>query len=115
MGFAPKDKASRLDSRPKFKSIAKLLEETPTEYQASVYANLEKQRRTKSQEKKKNNLIDLRVQLKELKRKLAMASSGSKKEKLNEEILKIEAAIKKAPRPKRRWPPVLAGSYESKK
>ena len=61
MGFAPKDKTSRLDSRPKLKSIAKLLKETPAEYQASVYANLEKQRRTKSQEKKKNNLIDLRV------------------------------------------------------
>lgn len=115
MAFAPKDKSSRVDSRSKPKSAAKILEQTPAEYQASVYAKLEKQRRQKATEKKKRNLAELRSKLKELKTKFAMLSPGPGREALKDEISKIEAAIKKASRPKRQWSPILSGSFESGK
>lgn len=115
MAFAPKDKSSRVDSRPKSKSAAKILEQTPAEYQASVYAKLQKQRRQKATEKKKKNLAELRNKLKELKIKFAMLSPGPGRETLKDEISKIEAAIKKAPRPKRQWSSILPGSFESGK
>jgi len=98
-----------------FSHTPKRLEDVPLEYQASLYAKRERARIVKSEAKKKKKLDDLKVQLKTLKEKLRAATVSPNKSELEKEITAMEKTIKKAPRPRRKWSPVLSGSFESKK
>lgn len=93
--------------------LAKKLAAVSLEYQASVYAKETKLRFQKEQEKKRENLLRLRSQLKALKVNLKATDSEELRKKLIKEIEFLEKLIKKAPRPKRQWSPIFPGSFES--
>lgn len=93
--------------------LAKKMAAVPLEYQASVYAKELKSLQSKSQEKKQKKLQELRTELKILKEKLHSAQSEEAHIQVKKDIQAKEQAIKRAPRPKRKWTPVLSGSFES--
>lgn len=95
--------------------LAKKLAAVPLEYQASVYAKEIKLQFQKNQDKDRENLLRLRSQIKVLKEKLKATYSEELRAKLIKEIESLEKAIKKAPRPKRQWSPIIPGSFESSK
>ena len=98
-----------------FSRMPTRLEDVPVQYQASVYATNERERRAKNDEKKKKNLDLFRAQLKTLKGKLLNATTTSNLTEQQKEIAALEKAIKKAPKAKRKWSPILSGSFEAKK
>ena len=98
-----------------FSSSPKRLEDVPLEYQASLYAKKQRFAIVKADAKKKRNLDGLKAQLKGLKERLRNTTVTSGKEALKKEIMALEKTIKKAPKPKRKWSPVLSGSFESKR
>ena len=87
----------------------------PLEYQASVYAKETKLRHQKRKDKNRESLLKLRAQLKALKEKLKTTLSEDLRTKLLKETSALEKEIKKAPRPKRQWSPILPGSFEASK
>src|SRR5690606_35591596 len=91
-----------------FSSLPRRLEDVPLEYQASLYAKKQRFGIVKADAKKKRNLDGLKAHLKVLKERLRNAAVTSAKEALRKEILALEKAIKKAPKPKRKWSPVLS-------
>ena len=95
------------------KRLAMKLAAVPLEYQASVYAKQAKLLRVKSEENQRKNLQKLRAHLKGLKEKLGTPHTQLTLDHLKNEIESAEKAIKKAPRPKSNWSPVLRGSFES--
>jgi hypothetical protein len=95
--------------------LAKKLASVPLEYQACVYAKETKLRHKKKQDKNRENMLKLRSQLKSLKEKLKATHSEELRTKLLKETAALEKSIKKAPRPKRQWSPILPGSFEASK
>lgn len=98
-----------------FSRAPKRLEDVPLEYQASLYAKKERERIVKNDAKKKKKLDDLKTQLKTLKEKLRNATVTAIRAELEKEIVTLQKDIKKVPRPRRKWSPVLPGSFESKR
>lgn len=95
--------------------LAKKLASVPLEYQASVYATETKLRNQKKKDKNREYLLKLKAELKALKVKLNVTHCEDLRTKLLKETLALEKEIKKAPRPKRQWSPIIAGSFESNK
>ncbi|WP_155419392.1 hypothetical protein [Chromobacterium subtsugae] len=97
-----------------FSSPPTLLADVPLEYQASLYAKKERERTVKNDAKKKKKLDDLKTQLKVMKEELRNATIASKQAELVNQIAALEKTIKKVPKPRRKWSPVLPGSFGSK-
>jgi hypothetical protein len=95
------------------KKFAKKLALVPLEYQASVYAKEMKLRRQEKQTEHKNNLTELRNSLKSLEEKFRKTESSDSRAILLKQIEAQKELIKRAPRPRRKWSPILSGSFES--
>jgi hypothetical protein len=95
--------------------LAKKLASVPLEYQASVYAKETKLRNQKRQDKNRESLLKLRAQVEALKEKLKATHIEELRTKLIKETSALEKEIKRAPRPKRQWSPILSGSFEASK
>ena len=95
------------------KKLAKKLASVPLEYQASVYVKEMKLRRQEKQIEHKKNLARHRSLLKSLEKKFQEENSKESRATLLKEIEIQKKIIKQAPRPKRKWSPVLPGSFES--
>lgn len=98
-----------------FSSYPKRLDEVPPEYQAAVYAKQLRERQAEKDKQRKSGLNKLRTELNSLREKLRLAQSEAGRIELRTEIASKEKAIRKAPKPKRGWSPVLSGSFESGK
>ena len=112
MAFAPKERKAVADKKPS--KTASILESTPSEYQSSVYAQLEKQRRAKNKARKINKIENLKAKLIELKDKLRNSQIEAERTELSKEILALETTIKRTRKPKKAWSPILPGAFESK-
>jgi hypothetical protein len=95
------------------KKLAKKLASVPLEYQASVYAKEMKLRYQEKQIEHKENLVKHRSSLKSLEKKFQEEKSEESRAILLKEIEIQKKIIKRAPRPKRKWSPILSGSFES--
>jgi hypothetical protein len=95
------------------KKFAKKLASVPLEYQASIYAKEMKLRRQEKQTEHKENLAKHRSLLKSLEKKLQEEKSKESRAIILKEIEIQKKIIKQAPRPKRKWSPILSGSFES--
>lgn len=112
---SPAKKIVTSDGTVVFSHAPTRLEDVPLEYQASLYAKKERERRVKNDVKKKKKLDELKSQLKTLKAKLCKATITQNRTEIENEITALEKAIKKSPRPKHKWSPMLPGSFESKR
>lgn len=98
-----------------FSTAPKRLEDVPLEYQAAVYAKMEREKLAKQDAKRRTQLQTLRASVKALKVKLRNTHVESARIDLEKEIAAHEKAMKKAPKPKRKWSLILPGSFESGK
>ncbi|WP_199053946.1 hypothetical protein [Aquitalea sp. ASV15] len=98
-----------------FSSSPSRLGDVPLEYQASLYAKKERERAAKNDVKNKKKLDDLKSQLKIMKELLRNSTTSPNQAELVKKIAALEKAIKKVPKPKRRWSPILPGSFGSKR
>ena len=95
------------------KKFAEKLASVPIEYQASVYAKEIKLQHQEKQIENKENLAKHRSLLKSLEKKFQEEKSEESRAILLNEIEIQKKIIKRAPRPKRNWSPILSGSFES--
>ena len=95
------------------KKLAKKLASVPLEYQASVYAKEMKLRRQEKQTEHKENLAKHRSLLKSLEIKFQEEKSEESRTILLKEIEIQKKIVKRIPRPKRKWSPIIPGSFES--
>ena len=98
-----------------FAAYPKRVEDVPLEYQAAVYARNQREQDVKQDTKFRAQLDGLRSDLKALKLKLCDAPIGIARTDLEKEIKTKKKTIRKAPKPKRKWSPVLSGSFEAGK
>lgn len=98
-----------------FSSYPKRMEEVPPEYRAAVYAKKQRERDAKQAAEARAQLEGLRSDLKALKLKLRDVPIGVARTDLEKEIKAKEKSIRRAPKPKRKWSPVLSGSFEAGK
>lgn len=98
-----------------FSNYPKSVQSVPIEYQAAVYAKNERERNAKREAKEKLRLDTLRHELQALKAKIRSELTEPDRIKLEKEIKNKERSIKKTPKPRRKWSPVFAGSFESGK
>lgn len=95
------------------KKDAKRLESVPPEYRASVYAQMEQEKRSLQNAQRKEVLASLRATLIGLKQELRKACTESARVDLVQKIAFCEKAIRKSPKPTRQCSPTLPGSFES--
>ena len=95
------------------KKFAEKLASVPIEYQASVYAKEIKLQHQEKQIENKENLAKHRSLLNNLEKKFQEEKSEESRAILLNEIEIQKKIIKRAPRPKRNWSPILSGSFES--
>ena len=93
--------------------ICRKLASVPIEYQASVYAKEIKLQHQEKQIENKENLAKHRSLLKSLEKKFQEEKSEESRAILLNEIEIQKKIINRAPRPKRKWSPILSGSFES--
>lgn len=91
------------------------LKSVPLEYQASVYAKIEREKRAKQDIKIQEQLKTLKAIAKKLNEELKIAITPSVRLELERKISACDKAIKNTPKPRRRWSPILPGSFESSK
>ena len=91
------------------------LKGVPLKYQASVYAKMEREKYAQQDIKKREQMQSLRSATKKLKEELRKTVTTSVRAELERKIAACEKAIRNAPKPKRKWSPVLSGSFESGK
>jgi hypothetical protein len=72
-----------------------------------------KLRRQEKQTEHKENLAKHRSLLKSLEKKLQEEKSKESRATILKEIEIQKKIVKQAPRPKRKWSPILSGSFES--
>jgi len=72
-------------------------------------------RRQKEQDKNREKLLELKTQLKALKDKLNATQSEELRTILLKETASLEKIMKKVPRTKRHWSPILPSSFEGDK
>jgi hypothetical protein len=106
---------SLVDENGVFSAYPNNLRGVPLEYQAAVYAKQLRERQTEKDNQRKSNLNKFRTELQSLKEKLRLAQSETARIELRKEIASKEKTIRKAPKPKRGWSPILSGSFESGK
>lgn len=109
------EKTVTADGTVVFSAYPKRLEDVPLEYQAAVYAKKQRDKLAKQDVQKRAQLERLRATVKALKEKLRGVHVESARAELEKEIAAHEKAIRKAPRPRRKWSPILSGSFESGK
>lgn len=97
-----------------FTAYPKRVEDVPLEYQAAVYAKNKREQMAKQDAKIRIQRDNLRSTLKVLKLKLRSVPIGAGRSEIEKEIEAQEKAIRKIPKPKRKWSPVLSGSFESR-
>jgi hypothetical protein len=91
----------------------KRLERVPLEYQASVYAKMQREKREQENIKRRSQIDALKAKIRGLKNDLKNACGESVRVQLTEKIKKFECEMKKMPKPKRKYSSVLPGSFES--
>jgi hypothetical protein len=96
-----------------FRRELKRLKDAPIEYQASIYAKMQGEKRVRQDVKNREQIQALRATQKNLKGDLRKTPAGSDRAELERKLLACEKAIKKAPKPGRRWSPILPGSFGS--
>ena len=96
-------------------SLAKKLASVPLEYQASVYAKQMKLSVQRKQDKDRKTLLNLLSEFASLKKTLRATEPGESREKVQKQTADVEKLIKKVRRPKRKWSPILPGSFEASK
>lgn len=101
--------------KDELRSDIKQLKGVPLEYQASVYAKMEREKRAQQDIKKQEQLQTLKSTAKKLKEELRETVTASVRVELERKISACDKAIKNAPKPRRRWSPILSGSFESGK
>jgi hypothetical protein len=89
------------------------LKDVPLEYQASVYSKMEREKRAHQDIKRREQLQTLRSTLIKLKEELRKTLTTSVRVELERKISACKKAIKNAPKPRRKWSPILSGSFES--
>lgn len=114
-GRPPAERKVLADGTVVFATYPKRVEDVPLEYQAAVYARNQRERDAKQAAKARAQLDGLRLDLKALKLKLRDAPIGTVRTDLEKEIKAKEKTIRKSPKPKRKWSPVLSGSFEAGK
>ena len=97
--------------RKKLRGLAAKLEATPAEHRAHVYKAHQAQSAARRSERTKKQKESLRVTLKALEKQLKITTILEKKEPITRQILKTRKDIKKISS-KRKWSPILAGSFE---
>lgn len=97
-----------------FSAYPKRVENVPLEYQAAVYAKNKREQVEKQDAKNRLQRDKLRSTLKALKLKLRIVPMGAERSEIEKEIEAQEKAIRKIPKPKSKWSPVLSGSFESR-
>lgn len=100
-------------SAKNLKKDAKRLKSVPAEYRASVYTQMELEKRAQQDIKRRESLALQRGILKELQAELRKAGTEDARTDLLNKISSCEKAIKKTPKPIRKWSPTLPGSFES--
>jgi hypothetical protein len=98
-----------------FSAYPKRLKDVPLEYQAAVFAKKQRDKLTKQDVQKRTQLEKLNATVKALKERLRGVRVESTRTELEKEIAAHEKAIKKAPKPRRKWSPTLSGSFEGGK
>ena len=101
--------------KDELRSDVKQLKSVPLEYQASVYAKMEKEKRAQQDIKRREQLQTLKSTAKKLKEELRKKITASVRVELERKISACDKAIKNAPKPRRSWSPILSGSFESGK
>lgn len=109
------EKTATADGTVVFSAYPKRLEDVPLEYQAAVYAKKQRDKLANQDVQKRTHLEKLRATVKALKEKLRDVHFESESAKLEKEIAALEKAIRKAPKPRRKWSPILSGSFEAGK
>ena len=95
------------------KKDAKRLKSVPPEYRASVYVQMEQEKRSLQDAQRKETLASLRTVLQGLKQDLRKACTESTRVDLTQKIAFCEKAIRKSPKPTHKGSPTLPGSFES--
>lgn len=90
--------------------MAKRIAAFPLEYQAAAYKNELKQISKKRQEREKMAANVIREELHKLKKELQLTTVKEDRVQIKETILKIQ---KNMPKSRRKWSPILPGSFES--
>ncbi|WP_153160031.1 hypothetical protein [Zoogloea sp. 1C4] len=98
-----------------FSAYPKRLEDVPLEYQAAVYAKKQRDRLAKQDVQKRTQLEKLRATVKALKEKLRSVRVESARAELEREIATHQKAMRKTPKSRRKWSPILSGSFEAGK
>lgn len=93
----------------------KQLKDVPLEYQASVYAKMEREKHAQQDIKRREQLQTLKSTTKKLKEELRKTLTASVRVELERKISACDKAIKNAPKPRRKWSLILSGSFESGK
>ena len=101
--------------KDELRNDVKQLKIVPLEYQASVYAKMEREKRAQQDIKRREQLQTLKSTAKKLKEELRKTDTISVRVELERKISACDRAIKKAPKPRRSWSPILSGSFESGK
>jgi len=108
-------KATIRKIKGELRSDVEKLKDVPLEYQASVYAKIEREKRAQQDIKRREHLENLKSTVKKLNEELSKTVAASVRVELERKILACNKAIKSAPKPKRKWSPILSGSFESGK
>ena len=95
------------------KKDAKRLKSVPPEYRASVYFQMEQEKRSLQDAQRKETLASLRTVLQGLKQDLRKACTESTRVDLTQKIAFCEKAIRKSPKPTHKGSPTLPGFFES--
>lgn len=90
--------------------MAKRIAAFPLEYQAAAYKNELKQISIKRQEREKKVANVILEELHKLKKELQLTTVKEDRVRIKETILKIQ---KNMPKSRRKWSPILPGSFES--
>lgn len=115
VGKQPTERYVLADGAVVFSTYPKRVEDAPLEYQAAVYAKNQREQYVKQAAKVSAQLNGLRSDLKVLNLKLRDVPIGTALTDLEKEIKAKEKSIRKAPKPKRKWSPLLTGSFEAGK
>lgn len=101
--------------KDELRNDVKQLKNVLLEYQASVYAKMEREKRAQQDINRREQLQTLKSAAKKLKEELRKTVTASVRVELERKISACDKAIKNAPKPRRSWSPILSGSFESGK
>ena len=100
-------------SAKNLKKDAQRLKSVPAEYHASVYAQMEQEKRVEQDVTRRKSLALQRGMLKELQAELRKAGTEAARTDLLNKISSCEKVIRTSLKPIRKWSPTLPGSFGS--